>query len=135
LLLSPTDLGPRHGPVRRRLAIINGKTRRRTAWFKMRKDWWRVDVGPPCDAVFTYMNDLGPRLCLVPPLVTCTNTLHCIRFKDHTSPIQRVAAALTFATTFGQLFAEISGRSYGGVKAGSTAYRGGGARPYQPAEA
>ncbi|WP_173420212.1 N-6 DNA methylase [Ensifer adhaerens] len=113
-LLKPRELGPRGGGVRRRLAMISSRERRKTVWLNKRAQWWNVETGPAADAVFTYMNDLGPHLSLVPSGVTCTNTLHRVVFKAETREPDKIAAVLTFISTFGQWFAEGLGRAYGG---------------------
>lgn len=113
-LLAPRTLGARGGPVRRQLAKIPARRRAQTLWFKKRSPWWLVDAGEACHAVFTYMNHHGPRLVLAGDQVRCTNTLHQVRFEDYVSHEQRIAAALSMISTFGQLAAERIGRSYGG---------------------
>ena len=60
------------------------------------------------------MNHLGPRLVLAGAGVKCTNTLHRVEFRESLLPNDRVAAVFSFLSTFGQLAAERSGRSYGG---------------------
>ena len=114
LLLAPQELGRKGSPVRNRLATISPRVRAKTLWFKKRDPWWRVQIGQPADALFTYMNDLGPRLVLAQGQVRSTNTLHQVFFKKNTTRTQRMAAALSTISTFGQLAAERVGRSYGG---------------------
>lgn len=113
-LLSPSDLNQRRSGVRRRLSLIDAATRRNTVWLTKRSPWWRVDSGPDCDALFTYMNDHGPRLILAGPGVKCTNTLHRVRFLDEIDRQQQMSIALSIVSTFGQFAAEQAGRSYGG---------------------
>ncbi len=113
-LLFPASLDQRNTGVRRRLAQIPPKRRKETVWFGKRSPWWRVDVGAKPDAIFTYMNDLGPRLTLVEGDIWCTNTLHAIHFLGSTDPNSRMAAALSMISTFGALAAERLGRVYGG---------------------
>jgi tRNA1(Val) A37 N6-methylase TrmN6 len=113
-LLSPRQLGPRGSPVRSRLAEIKARRRRGTTWFRKRDPWWAVDRGADCDAVFSYMNDEGPRLARTTPGLVCTNTLHRVRFRSGTTERDHVAAILTMASTFGQLAGERLGRVYGG---------------------
>lgn len=113
-LLSPRKLGPRGSSVRRRLAKITSQRRKGTLWFTKRVPWWRVQLDAPCDAVFTYMNDCGPRIVLAAGDVRCTNTLHEVQFRQGVSHEQRIAASLSMISTFGQLAAERIGRSYGG---------------------
>jgi hypothetical protein len=113
-LLSPRELGPRGSAVRSRLAEIGAHRRQTTAWFNKRDPWWTVDRGPDCDAVFSYMNDQGPRLARATAGLTCTNTLHKVRFRYETSEEDQAAAVLTMVSTFGQLAGERVGRVYGG---------------------
>ena len=113
-LLTPEALGRRGSPVRRRLAQINAEERAKILWLNKRTPWWKVELGAECDAVFTYMNDLGPRLALAEAGIYCTNTLHRVTFKKGVATSEKHAALLTFLSTFGQLFAEGLGRGYGG---------------------
>jgi adenine-specific DNA-methyltransferase len=113
-LLTPRSIEDRGTPTRKRLAQITKHKRRSITWLNKRHPWWQVDVGPDCDAVFTYMNGRGPRLALTAENIICTNTLHRIIFNPATSEIDKMAAALTFISTFGQLAGEEIGRVYGG---------------------
>ncbi|MGO6968818.1 N-6 DNA methylase [Rhizobium leguminosarum] len=112
-LLKPSDLGEKGSAVRRRLALLGPSVRRGTAWFSKRSPWWKVGT-VECDAVFTYMNDFGPKLALVETGITCSNTLHAVRFRDQSNDATKAAAALTVLSTYGQLIAETIGRKYGG---------------------
>jgi len=113
-LLAPNKLGEKGSGVRRQLAQISARRRKSTVWFQKREPWWKVECGNPCDAIFTYMNDRGPRMVLATEDIRCTNTLHCVRFEEHVDENQRLAACLTLVSTFGQLAAERLGRIYGG---------------------
>ena len=113
-LLAPEDISERATGIRRRLARISRDKRRSTTWFYKRTPWWQVGRGPTCDAVFTYMNHLGPRLVLAGPGIRCTNTLHRVNFNDDVPMEDRCAATLCQLSTFGQLAAEKLGRIYGG---------------------
>lgn len=113
-LLTPRTLAKKGTGVRRRLAQISARRRIDTLWFSKRTPWWKVDAEKPSDAIFTYMNDRGPRLVLAVGAVRCTNTLHSVRFHKSTSRNQQLAASLTLISTFGQLAAERLGRIYGG---------------------
>jgi adenine-specific DNA-methyltransferase len=113
-LLTPRRIQDRGTPARKRLAKITKYQRRSTCWFNKRNPWWRVDTGPNCDGVFTYMNERGPRLALTDDEMICTNTLHRVVFNPMISEADRLAAALTFISTFGQLAGEVIGRVYGG---------------------
>lgn len=113
-LLCPTDLSRRNAGVRGRLARISAQLRKKTVWLNKRDPWWTVTTGPRCDAVFSYMNDLGPRLARVSPGIRCTNTLHRVTFRPDVDDRQQIAAMLTMVSSFGQLAAERCGRVYGG---------------------
>lgn len=113
-LLAPARLGEKGSGIRRQLAKVSPRRRTSTVWFTKRTPWWDVDAGTPSDAIFTYMNDWGPRLVLADAGVRCTNTLHCVRFVGGSTIAQRQTASLSLLTTFGQLAAERIGRSYGG---------------------
>lgn len=113
-MLAPPDLDRRRAGVRSRLAAIDRSTRKRTIWLNKRSPWWRIDHVDDCDAVFTYMNDRGPRLVLAGQGITCTNTLHRVSFAPEIDEERRVGTALTMISTFGQLAAERKGRTYGG---------------------
>ena len=113
-LLAPNNICERDSGVRRRLARVSREKRRTTTWFHKRKPWWMVGLGPTCDAVFTYMNHLGPRLILAGPGIRCTNTLHRVNFNAGARKKDKYAAALSQLSTFGQLAAEKLGRIYGG---------------------
>jgi adenine-specific DNA-methyltransferase len=79
-----------------------------------RTPWWRIETGPDCHGVFTYMNERGPRLALTAAKIKCTNTLHRVVFNPIVSEADKLAAALTFISSFGQLAGEAIGRVYGG---------------------
>lgn len=84
------------------------------SWLARRNPWWRVEPGERPDAVITYMNHNGPRIALVEEGVYCTNTLHRLIFNPSCPEEIRRAAVMTCYSTFGQLAAELIGRSYGG---------------------
>lgn len=113
-LLNPKHISGKRNPAKRRLNKISTKERRETLWFAKREPWWKVDVGKPSDAVFTYMNNAGPRLALVERGIHCTNTLHKVTFKKSLSKQARLFAILSLYSSFGQLAAERIGRVYGG---------------------
>jgi adenine-specific DNA-methyltransferase len=113
-LLTPRSIDGRGTPVRKRLAKITKYQRRSTCWMNKRMPWWRIEIGPDCHGVFTYMNERGPRLALTAGKITCTNTLHRVVFNPIVSDVEKLAAALTFISTFGQLAGEVIGRVYGG---------------------
>jgi adenine-specific DNA-methyltransferase len=113
-LLTPRSIDRRGTPARKRLAKITKYQRRSTCWMNKRTPWWRIETGPDCHGVFTYMNERGPRLALTAAEVRCTNTLHRVVFDPIVSDVEKLAAALTFISTFGQLAGEVIGRVYGG---------------------
>lgn len=113
-LLAPRDIARKRVGVRKRLALIPPSKRRSVLWLNKRTPWWKVDQGPGCDAIFTYMNDVGPRIVIGSGPLRCTNTLHQVRFSPDLSADERRIAALSLISSFGQLAAERYGRSYGG---------------------
>ena len=114
LLLTPRDIEKTRSGVRRRLAQIPPGKRRTIVWLNKRVPWWKVDTGPGCDAIFTYMNDRGPRIVIAGEGVRCTNTLHQIRFFPDINDNERHVVALSMISSFGHLAAERTGRTYGG---------------------
>jgi hypothetical protein len=113
-LLTPRSIDTRGTPARKRLAKITKYQRRFTCWMNKRTPWWRIETGPDCHGVFTYMNGRGPRLALTAAKIRCTNTLHRVVFYPIVSDIEKLAATLTLISTLGQLAAEVIGRVYGG---------------------
>ena len=113
LLLHPPELGPRFGNIRKTFAQLSKRDRSGTHWFKKRKPWWKVQLGRQADAVFTYMNHLGPRICLIENGITATNTLHRIRFRTRESAVHR-GWCVSMLTSYTQMHAEKVGRRYGG---------------------
>ena len=111
LLLRPTRLGKR---IQSYLDVIPAADRESVVWFKKRNPWWLVQVEDKYDAVFTYMNDSGPRIVLLGEGIACTNTLHRIAFNEGVRREQKISAVLTALSTYGQLAAEKIGRVYGG---------------------
>jgi len=108
-LLTPRSLERRGSPTRKRLAQITKHQRRSICWMNKRRPWWRIETGPNCDGIFTYMNQRGPRLALAKEKIVCTNTLHRVVFHTLISEADKVAAALTFISTFGQMAERKSG--------------------------
>lgn len=100
--------------VERHLNQVSIEDRTSVAWFRKRSPWWKIDTGADCDALFTYMNHIGPRLTLSGKGVSCTNTLHRVKFHPAISTEQQEWTAISLLTTFGQLAAERTGRVYGG---------------------
>lgn len=96
------------------LSQISDEERKKVVWFNKRNPWWKVDVGEGCDAIFTYMNHIGPRITMVESGIVCTNTLHRLRFDKTTTEEDKYAIVLSPYSTFGQLAAEKCGRIYGG---------------------
>lgn len=113
-LLTPRDIERRRTGIRKRLALIPPSKRRSVLWLNKRAPWWKVDQGPGCDAIFTYMNDVGPRIVIGTGKLRCTNTLHQLRFSSDLTADERRLVALSMVSSFGQLAAEHFGRSYGG---------------------
>lgn len=115
LLVSPTRLGTRHGPLRNYLALVPRNVRRDTLWLRKRPLWFAPDLPERSpDAVVPCMNHTSPRLVLLPPGINSTNALHGVRFRKRLRASVKKAIALSMLTSFGQLAAEIYGRPYGG---------------------
>lgn len=112
-LLTPGDFEKRGSGARNRLATIPARLRRTTVWFSKRQPWWKIQVGQQPDAVFTYMNHIGPRLAVVHAPITSTNTLHKVMFKNRSAAHIRTAC-VSILSTYTQLHAERIGRVYGG---------------------
>ncbi len=110
-LLSPEELTV---PVSKYLESVSKAEQLSVVWFKKRNPWWKVQLAAQYDAVFTYMNDLGPRVVKLAPKLVCTNTLHRVEFHPTTSEPVRTATLLSPISTFGQLAAEKIGRAYSG---------------------
>lgn len=81
--------------------------------FGKREVWHQPDDGRVPHAFLPYVLQHGPRLILNAANTTCTNTVHRVFFKDHVSPIQMRATAISILSTFSQLSAEVEGRTYG----------------------
>lgn len=113
-LLTPRDLARSRRGVRSRLAQVPANKRRTVVWLNKRSPWWKIDTGSGCDAIFTYMNDRGPRIVVAADDIRCTNTLHQIRFSPELSLDERLVVTLSMISSFGQLAAEHIGRTYGG---------------------
>jgi adenine-specific DNA-methyltransferase len=112
-LFTPSQLGERHGPVRRYLSQVSRVDRRSILWFKKRERWFSPSAGEDPDAVITYMNGKGPKLALLTTSATCTNTLHRVWFRRDRR-VNRGLVSLSLISSYSQLFAELIGRSYGG---------------------
>ena len=113
LLLTPRDVDRCRAGVRAQLGKIPPSRRKKTLWFRKRQPWWRVQIGQTPDAIFTYMNHLGPRISLVSGDVAATNTLHKVHFRNKEDQHLRAISA-SMLTTYSQLHAENLGRIYGG---------------------
>jgi len=113
LLFPKRGLGKRRSAIRKYLRRLSATKRKSILWFSKRTPWWRVQLGNKCDAVFTYMNHLGPRITLVSANITCTNTLHRLIFADRDKRRMRTICVSALCT-YTQLAAEGLGRIYGG---------------------
>ncbi len=81
--------------------------------FKKRKIWSQPDDNKIPDAFFPVMHHTGPRIVLNDDQMTCTNTTHRLYFKDKVPSHQRRLVAISLLTSFSQLSAEMTGRTYG----------------------
>ncbi|MBR0835471.1 N-6 DNA methylase [Bradyrhizobium manausense] len=112
-LLSPKTLGRKTHPVRRYLETVPAKIREETLWFRKRPHWFRPE---PifADAIFTYMNHLGPRIALLSPRITATNTFHLVTLQNRSNNVDKYRITLGLLSSLSQASAEIQGRAYGG---------------------
>lgn len=113
LLFPKRGLGMKRSALRKYLRKISAAKRKSVLWFSKRTPWWRVQLGNKCDAVFSYMNHLGPRITLVSANITCTNTLHRLVFVGRDKKQMRTICVSALCT-YTQLAAEGLGRVYGG---------------------
>lgn len=113
LLFLPNTIGSKNSSVARYIRYIADSQTRKICWFSKRNPWWRVQVGLECDAIFTYMNNIGPKIVLVQRGLFCTNTLHRVCFKNR-DPAHARTISVAMLTSFTQLEAERVGRIYGG---------------------
>lgn len=81
--------------------------------FGKRRWWHETNQLAVPHAFWPVMRDLGPKLVLNPQKFNCTNTVHRIFFADGISAIQRKQIAVSLQSSYAQLHAEMSGRSYG----------------------
>lgn len=112
LLSSPT-LNSNRKDVARYLGVYPDDKIKNTSTFKKRKKWHETIDGNVPDAFWPVMRDLGPKIILNPLGVHCTNTLHRLFFKPGVTLLSRKVAAICLQSTYAQLCAELSGRSYG----------------------
>ncbi|RWE29076.1 MAG: hypothetical protein EOS78_30855 [Mesorhizobium sp.] len=80
--------------------------------FQKRDIWHQPFDDLVADAFFTGMSHIAPRMALNPERLHCTNTLYRIFF-DSTAALSKKQIALSLASSFGQLSAELEGRPYG----------------------
>lgn len=99
--------------IRRYLANYPKERILANSTFRKRRCWHQTALAQVPHAFWPVMRDLGPKLVLNPQKIHCTNTVHKIFFADSVSAIQRKQIAITLQSTYAQLQAEVSGRSYG----------------------
>jgi len=81
--------------------------------FRKRAVWSVIEDGAAPDAFFPVMQHNGPRIVLNEDRVNCTNSVHRVYFKKSVNKTIRRLTSLSLLSTFSQISAEISGRSYG----------------------
>lgn len=101
------------GAIRRYLAKYPEQRIQTNSTFSKRRVWHETNQPAAPHAFWPVMRDLGPKLVLNPQKMNCTNTVHRIFFADSVTPIQRKQIAVCLQSSYAQLHAEISGRSYG----------------------
>ena len=99
--------------IKRYLAKYPEQRIRTNSTFNKRRFWHETNQPMAPHAFWPVMRDLGPKLVLNPQKMNCTNTVHRIFFADTITPIQRKQIAVRLQSSYAQLHAEISGRSYG----------------------
>lgn len=99
--------------IKRYLAKYPEQRIQTNSTFSKRRLWHETNQPMAPDAFWPVMRDLGPKLVLNPQKMNCTNTVHRIFFADAITPIQRKQIAVCLQSSYAQLHAEISGRSYG----------------------
>ncbi|MGY6000052.1 N-6 DNA methylase [Stenotrophomonas maltophilia] len=99
--------------IRRYLSKYPEDRIRSNSTFSKRRLWHETNHPAVPHAFWPVMRDLGPKLVLNPQKFHCTNTVHRIFFADGISAIQRKQIAVSLQSSFAQLHAELSGRSYG----------------------
>jgi adenine-specific DNA-methyltransferase len=110
-LVAPSEMNK---ATKKYLALIPEADIKTVVWFRKRIPWWKVQIAESYHAIFTYMNDCGPRIVSLEPGIICTNTLHRVTYLNDTSRELIIASLLTPLSTFGQLEAERLGRKYSG---------------------
>ena len=81
--------------------------------FKKRPIWCLIEDSRKPDAFFPVMQHRGPRLVLNPSALNCTNSVHRAYFLGKPDRITKKLISISLLSTFSQISAEISGRSYG----------------------
>lgn len=81
---------------------------------RSRNPWWRVPGIGRCDLFITYMNGVGPNLCVNELDLAFTNSVHGLTLDESLREVGRSVLPLVYLSTFSQLSAEVYGRSYGG---------------------
>ncbi|WP_295927361.1 N-6 DNA methylase [uncultured Xanthomonas sp.] len=112
-LLSKGEKDCNHDAITRYLERYPQERIAKVSTFKKRKLWHETIQSQVPDAFWPVMRDLGPKLILNPQKIHCTNTIHRIFFSDHITSLQRKQIAICVQTSYAQLHAEMSGRSYG----------------------
>ncbi|WP_448120968.1 N-6 DNA methylase [Xanthomonas arboricola] len=99
--------------IKRYLARYPEQLIKTNSTFGKRRFWHETNQSMVPHAFWPVMRDLGPKLVLNPQKMNCTNTVHRIFFADAITPIQRKQIAVSLQSSYAQLHAERSGRSYG----------------------
>lgn len=113
ILVSPRNIEQRNTNIRKYLATVNAKYRKRNRTFRKRENWFYPDDGIRSDAFMSCMMHGGVRLVVNSAGINCTNSLHRVFFKNKVSKKHQKAIAVSMLSSLTQLSAEIEGRSYG----------------------
>lgn len=112
-ILIRTDRMPKRGALRNYLYRYPRENRMSNKTFAKRTRWFCPGNEEIPDAFFPYMHHAGPQIVFNNAQINCTNTIHRLFFRSEVSEPMRKMAAISLLSSFSQLSAEISGRSYG----------------------
>ena len=81
---------------------------------RLRGKWFSLEDRLECDAFLNYMSSSVPHLVLNSANLTCTNSIHRVRFLGKTESQLAQCIAIACVCSLAQLSVEMLGRSYGG---------------------
>ncbi len=99
--------------TKRYLQTFDQGKRKTNATFSKREPWHRVNDKRVPDAFFSYMTHHGPRMAINSARTTSINAVHRVFRKSQTDDVMLKELAISAASTFTQVSAELCGRAYG----------------------